>query len=85
MDETTSDGSAWALSALGNAIQSYVDRTVNSPQIVHDASSQYYVGSDGGLYKVGATATATTSLSTASNNTILLLVLGIAVIMLVKH
>lgn len=53
MDEQNQQPSAWDFSRLGNAIDRYVDRQLNNPQIVHDASDQYGVGPNGELYHVG--------------------------------
>jgi hypothetical protein len=47
------DPSAWTLSQLGNVIDAYVDRTINAPQVVHDASQAYGVDPNGNLYQLG--------------------------------
>jgi hypothetical protein len=47
------DPGAWTLSQLGNVIDAYVDRTINAPQVVHDASQAYGVDQNGNLYQLG--------------------------------
>lgn len=57
MNETqNSDAGAWFLSRLGYAIDSYVDRTINRPQVVYDASQAYGVDENGNLYRLGQPA-----------------------------
>lgn len=47
------DPGAWTLSQLGNVIDAYVDRTINRPQVVYDASQAYGVDQNGNLYQLG--------------------------------
>lgn len=57
MDETqNNDAGAWFLSRLGFAIDTYVDRTLNRPQVVYDAAQAYGVDENGNLYRLGQPA-----------------------------
>ncbi|MGB9107551.1 MAG: hypothetical protein WCC39_02580 [Telluria sp.] len=79
MDDTTNDGGTWALSRLGFAIDAYVDRQLNNPQVITDHSAAYGMDSNGNLYKVGQPTTVQTVSPVQSNNSILmLLVLAVA-------
>jgi len=81
MNETQNDGTAWFLSHLGYAIDSYVDRTLNRPQVVYDASQAYGVDENGNLYQLGRPANygytqAGGTVSVGGNPLMLLLLLG---------
>jgi hypothetical protein len=85
MDETTnsqggSDGGAWVLSRLGFAIDTYVDRQINGPQVIAQTGAPYGIDQNGNLYKVGQpTVVQTVSpMSGAGGSGMLLLVLAIA-------
>lgn len=63
MDETSNDPSqggagAWALSRLGFAIDTYVDRQINGPQALANSAS-YGVDQNGQLYQMGQPTRAT--------------------------
>lgn len=80
MDDTQSqDGGAWVLSRLGYAIDAYVDRQLNNPQIIQDHSAAYGMDQNGNLYKVGQPTTVQTvsPVAGAINPTLLLLALGL--------
>jgi len=75
---TADDVGAWGLSKLGAAIDAYVDRTINSPQIVQDASKAYGVDANGNLYDLGkprsiATQPINATTATQANSNMLLL------------
>lgn len=56
MDETSYNDTgmtAWESARLGNAIDSLVDRVVNRPQMVADASQAYGVDAQGRIYQLG--------------------------------
>lgn len=83
------DFGAWTLSRLGNAIDVYVDRTINNPQIVRDASQAYGVDANGNLYDLGqprgvATTPIRATTALASNQNLLLLGMGIVIYLMVK-
>jgi hypothetical protein len=83
MDETNQgypDTGAWALSRLGYAIDTYVDRQLSNPQIIQDHSAAYGMDSNGNLYQVGQPTTVQTVKPVAgnSNGMLLLLILGAA-------
>jgi hypothetical protein len=58
MDQTNSPD-AWNLAALGAAINVYVDRTLNNPQMIQSTTG-YAVDSSGNLYQAGQPAPAQT-------------------------
>jgi hypothetical protein len=82
MDETQSgtDAGAWALSRLGYAIDAYVDRQLNTPQVIYDSSAAYGIDGNGQMYKVGQPTTVQTvsPVSGTGGSTMLLLVLALA-------
>lgn len=82
MDETTNspDGGAWVLSRLGFAIDTYVDRQINGPQVIAQTGAPYGIDQNGQLYKVGqpTTVQTVTPMSGAGGSGMLLLVLAIA-------
>lgn len=80
MDDTTNDTGTWALARLGYAIDAYVDRQLNNPQIITDHSAAYGMDSNGNLYKVGQPTTVQTvsPMAGTPNATMLLLILGVA-------
>ena len=80
MDETNSnDGGAWVLSRLGFAIDSYVDRQLNRPQAIYDASQAYGIDPNGQMYKVGQPTTVqTVSPISGGGSSMLLLILALA-------
>lgn len=77
MDETQSstDAGTWALSRLGYAIDAYVDRQLNTPQVITDHSAAYGMDSNGNLYKVGQPTTVQTVSPLAGGGSSLLLVI----------
>jgi hypothetical protein len=78
---------AWAMSTLGHAIEVYVDRTVNGPQVIQ-GSGQYGVAPDGSLYqlgKVNANPIMTVGGGVAGGSPLTLLILAAVVLMMVKH
>lgn len=87
MDETTNDQSAWVLASLGNSIATWVDRTVNAPQVVHDASQQYGIAADGSLYAIGQVGIVkgTTASTVTPNSTVMLLVGALILFVLAKN
>ena len=78
MDETNQTTDTWALATLGHAIGVYVDRTINNPQIVHDASDQYGIAPDGSLYHLGQTGNVQQPVKVGSSTTTLLILAAIA-------
>jgi hypothetical protein len=56
MDETNSNPlDAWLGARVGNAIDVWVDRTLNRPQFTNDPSQAYGVDGNGNLYQLGQT------------------------------
>lgn len=56
MDETNQGGvqaDAWLMARAGFAIDSFIDRELNRPQIVYDQSQAYGVADNGALYMLG--------------------------------
>lgn len=51
--DDTNSPDAWGLARLGFAIDTYVDRQINSPQVLQDHSAAYGMDQNGNLYKVG--------------------------------
>lgn len=80
----TSDLGAWTLSKLGTVIDAYVDRTINSPQVVHDASAAYGVDSNGNLYNLGQTNNGRSTVSVGMNPLTLALIAVVIVLMVKK-
>lgn len=81
MDETTNsnDGGAWVLSRLGFAIDTYVDRQLNRPQAVYDASQAYGIDPNGQMYRVGQPTTVqTVSPISGGSSSMLLVILALA-------
>lgn len=81
MDETTNnpDGGAWVLSRLGFAIDTYVDRELNRPQVIAESGSPYGIDQSGNLYKVGQPTTVqTVTPVSGGGGGMLLLVLALA-------
>lgn len=82
MDETTNspDAGAWVLSRLGFAIDSYVDRQLNTPQVIAQSGAPYGIDNNGNLYKVGQPTTVQTvqPMSGMGGGGMLLLVLALA-------
>ncbi len=80
-------GTTWALSRLGFAIDTYVDRQINSPQRIDNPALQYGVDANGNLYQVGqpgslgANGTQTRQIGISP---LLLLAIG-AVVLLAMH
>jgi hypothetical protein len=70
---------AWDFSRLGNVIDRYVDRQLNNPQIVHDASDQYGIAPDGSLYHVGQAANSSVQPVRVNNQMVTWLLIGVAV------
>lgn len=82
MDETTNstDGGAWVMAHLGYAIDSLVDRQLNSPQVIAQSGAPYGIDNNGNLYKVGQPTTVQTvqPMSGMGGGGMLLLVLALA-------
>lgn len=82
MDETSNspDGGAWVLSRLGYAIDTYVDRQINGPQVIAQNSAPYGIDQNGNLYKVGQPTTVQTvqPVTGRAGSSMLLVVLAIA-------
>lgn len=82
MDETSNstDTGTWALARLGFAIDTYVDRQLNAPQQIYDASQAYGIDSNGQMYKVGQPTTVQTvqPVTGRAGSSMLLVVLAIA-------
>lgn len=83
---STADGGAWALSRLGFAIDSYVDRQINNPQNLA-GNQQYGIDANGNVYQLGAASvyqTVAPARGAVNNNTLLLLLIVGAVVMMGK-
>jgi len=82
MDQTlTSDNAtAWGLSRLGYAIDVFVDRKLNNPQLITDHSAAYGMDASGNLYEVGQPTTVqqVSPLGGQGGSSLLLLVLALA-------
>jgi len=82
MDETqnSNDPGAWALSRLGFAIDTYVDRQLNTPQVIAQSGAPYGIDQNGNLYQVGQPTTVQTvkPMSGVGGSGMLLLVLALA-------
>ena len=84
MDQTTDNGTAWALSRLGSAIDSFVDRSINAPQRIDNLGLQYGLDSNGNLYQLGQPGLlGGASQKIGVSPMLILVVLG--VFLLVKH
>lgn len=84
MDETTDN--AWLSARLGNAIDAWVDRTLNRPQLGYDPAQAYGMDSNGNLYQLGQTNSQViaqvNTTKAAGNNSLLLIVLVVGAIMI---
>lgn len=83
MDETNN---AWLSARLGNAIDAWVDRTINRPQLGYDPAQAYGMDSNGNLYQLGQTngqVIAQVNNGKAGGNNMLLLVLLVGVVVMV--
>jgi len=82
MDQTlTSDNlGAWGLSRLGYAIDVFVDRKLNDPQVITDHSAAYGMDANGNLYQVGQPTgvQSTSPLGGQAGSSMLLIVLALA-------
>lgn len=85
MDETTTnDGAgAWVLSKLGQAIDVYVDRQLNTPQVIQQ-NSGYGVDQNGNLYQIGQPTTVQTVSPVPGGSMGFLLVIGL-VLLVASH
>lgn len=83
MDDTNAT-EAWGLARLGFAIDSYVDRQINSPQVLADHSAAYGMDSDGNLFKVGqpTNVQTMTPVAGASKITPMMLLIGLGLLYL---
>lgn len=82
MDQTLTSNNAdsWALSRLGYAIDVFVDRRLNNPQVITDHSAAYGMDANGNLYEVGQPTTVqqVSPLGGQGGSSLLLLVLALA-------
>ena len=82
MDETSSVPlDAWLASRAGFAIDTWVDRTVNKPQIVYDASQAYGVSDNGTLYTLGRPGSNVGAVGGGVNSTLLLIGIVLLVVL----
>ncbi|MTV36278.1 hypothetical protein [Duganella radicis] len=84
MDETADN--AWLNARLGNAIDVWVDRTLNRPQLGYDPAQAYGMDANGNLYQLGQTnsqVVAQVNSTKGGNNNLLLLVLIVGAIVMV--
>jgi hypothetical protein len=82
MDDETQSGTdvgTWGMARLGYAIDTYVDRQINTPQVMSNGAA-YGMDSNGNLYKVGQPTTVQTvsPVSGANGSSLLLIVLVLA-------
>lgn len=89
MDETTATGQgvqldAWFASRAGFAIDTWVDRTLNKPQLVYDASQAYGVSDNGTLYQLGRPGASVPSVGGGVNSTLLLVGIVLLVVLASK-
>jgi len=81
MDETSNnnDFSVWAMSHLGFAIDSYVDRRLNDPQVIVQSGAAYGIDGNGQLYQVGQpTSVSTVRPVAGTGSSMLIIVLALA-------
>jgi hypothetical protein len=92
MDYTSTDPQTtdqWALSRLGFAIDTLVDRTINSPQAIDNPAIAYGVDANGNMYQVGQPGTI--GVNGARRTTTMpitvppLLILAVLAIVLIHH
>ena len=75
----------WLAARLGNAIDVSVDRVINTPQVVYDASQAYGVDGNGQIYQLGKTnQQAVKGPVVGAANPQMLLMIIIAIVMLAK-
>lgn len=87
MDETTQGGvqvDAWVASRLGFALDTYIDREINKPQLVYDQSQAYGVADDGTLYNLGRPSSRVGAIGGGVNSTLLLVGIVLLVVLASK-
>lgn len=87
MDDTSSDqntGGAWLSARLGNAIDAYVDRQLQS-QAVIQPSTGFGIDANGQLYKLGQPVTASTVTPVSGGGSMSMLLLVGLVLLVANH
>jgi len=81
MDDTTdsysTDGGAWMMSRLGNAIDVLVDRQFNNPQVIQSTAGYGIDPTTGAMYKLGQTGTVQNVTPVQGGGAGMLLVIGL--------
>jgi hypothetical protein len=77
--DNTNGAGAWFLSRLGNAIDVYVDRQLNSPQVLQNGSG-YGVDQNGNLYQVGKPTTVQGVTPVGGGSMNMLLLVGLVIL-----
>lgn len=75
---------AWMMSRLGFALDTYIDREINKPQLVYDQSQAYGVADDGTLYTLGRPASRVGAVGGGVNSTLLLVGIVLLVVLASK-